>query len=136
MDADTWLEIVAPFYKAVGEAVEELSSRRVTQLDIDLLRLKREELTDRLEETRAAVAAAADLEKKNKLGDLASRTLQGSSMREISQTGVDTRSADVLEKMHREYNRGIERIALLERRVRARLWWPLPLRWLIDFFSP
>jgi hypothetical protein len=127
MDADSWLTIVAPFYKVAGEAVEELTRRSIAEIDSELLRLKREELTDRLEEAQTAVARAADLDKKNKIADLASRGLLGSSMKESSQNGVDARSADVLEKMHREYNRAIERIALLEKKVNARNRWPWPI---------
>jgi hypothetical protein len=136
MDADHWLDIVAPFYKVVGEAVEELTRRSIAEIDTDLLRLKREELTDQLEETRASVAQAANLEKKNQIADLASRGLSGATLKESFENGVDTRSTEVLKKMHREYNRAIEKIALLERKVRARQWWPWPLRWVSSFFSP
>jgi hypothetical protein len=123
MDADTWIEVAAPFYTAVGEVVKELTRRNIADIDLELLKLKREELTDRLNETRTKVAKAADLEKKNAVADLSSRGLGGSSLKESTIGGVDSRSAEVLDKMHREYNRAIEKIALMERKVSSRRWW-------------
>ena len=132
MDAGEWVSIVAPFYTAIGQVLEEFSRQTIAEIDIALLRLEREKLTEKLEDTRTAIVKAADLEKKNKIADLASRGLLGSSIRESSSNGVDTRSADVLEKMHREYNRAIEKLALLEQKVNVRnnQWWRKPAKWL------
>jgi len=133
MDADTWLKVAGPFYTAVGEVLEELTRRSIAEIDVELLTIKREELSDRLEETRSAVAKAADLEKKNAVADLIARGLGGSSLKESTVNGVDNRSAEVLDKMHREYNRAIEKVALLEHNVTVRngQWWLRPVRWLL-----
>jgi len=132
MDASEWANIVSPFYLAVGRVVEEFSRKTVAEIDIELLRLEREKLTEKLDDTRVGIVKAADLEKKNVVADLASRGLLGSSMKESSQKAVDNRSADVLDKLHREYNRAIEKLALLEQKIKARnrQWWLKPFRWI------
>lgn len=113
MDASKWLEIVAPFYTAVGENLEALT--RQAEIDPDLLRLKREEIADKFEDAKAGLARAADLGKKNAVADLSSRGLLSSTSKESAHKSIDDRAANELAKMHREYNRAIERISIIER---------------------
>jgi hypothetical protein len=117
---------------AIGEVVEEFSRKSIAEIDVNSLRLEREKLAEKLEDAKAAIVKAADLEKKNKVADLAQRGLLSSSMKESSSNGVDTRSADVLDKMHREFNRAIEKLALLEQKINVRnsRWWCKPFNWL------
>jgi hypothetical protein len=120
MDAFKWLEVVAPFYAAVGESIEELTRRSPADIDPDLLRLKREEIADKFEDAKSGLAKAADLAKKNAVADLASRGLLGSSLKELSQKSIDSKATEELGKMQREYNRAMERLAVLERNVSGR----------------
>jgi len=120
MDAFKWLEVVGPFYAAVGESVEELTRRNTAEIDPDLLRLKREEIADKFEDAKSGLAKAADLAKKNAIADLSSRGLLGSSLKESSQKSIDGKATEELGKMQREYNRALERIAVLERNVSGR----------------
>jgi len=102
-----------------------LKRAEFANIDIDLLRLKRDTLRERLEDLEKELAAAAKLAKGNKAGELADRGLGGSTIIDSFTMGIERDANDQLAVARREYNRAIEEIALMERRiVEGRVpWW-------------
>jgi hypothetical protein len=98
----------------------------LASIDSELLRLKRRVLSDGLEDFKSRLDAAVRVEKAKAEQDLISRGLANSSVRQSAIRAIEHDAATELEKALREYNRTIEEIALIERRlvvqIRPSLW--------------
>lgn len=117
MDIATITKIVGGFAKYSTDTLAELKRAEFATIDLDLLRLKRESLFDKLQDLERSLGEAVDLEKKNKQAELASRGLGGSTMFSSFSMGIERDANDQLNVARREYGRAIEEIALMERRI-------------------
>jgi hypothetical protein len=131
MDTSTVISLTGSFLKFIGEALAEVKRQDLATLDADLLKLKRELLSEKLEEFKVSLDAAAKREKGKAEQDLISRRLGNSTVRESTLRAIEHDVATELEKASREYNRAIEEIGLLERRLEVQnrpRWWKKLLR--------
>jgi hypothetical protein len=117
MDTSVILSITGAFYRFVGELLADLKRQELAMLDAELLRLKRMQLAEKLEEFEKQLASAVITEKGKVEQELISRGLATSTVRQSELRAIDQRASDESEKAHREYSRAIEEIALLERKV-------------------
>jgi hypothetical protein len=125
MDTPTVISLTGGFLKFVGELVADLKREELAKIDIDLLDLKRSCLAERLADFKSQLETAVKREKSRVQQDVISRGLGGSTVLNSTLRAVERDASDELDKAAREYNRAIEEIALLERKVkeRARPWW-------------
>lgn len=114
-------QLVGVFVKFAGETVHELKSKPLAEIDLDLLRLKHDVLKERLADVESQVAEAVKIQKGNAIGDLSSRGLLNSSMKESTLLANDRDANQQLDNARREHNRAIEVIALMERRIREQM---------------
>jgi hypothetical protein len=103
----------------------------LSQIDAEFLRLKRDVLTEKLSELQSDLESAVRSEKAEIEKDLIRRRLDNSSMRFSSFRAVENDAAVRLEKALREFNRAIEEIALMERKIQeqSETWWTKLRRW-------
>jgi hypothetical protein len=90
-------------------------------------------LAEKLEQFKSELDNATNKEKARTEQDLISRGLANTSVRQCSLRAIENDAATELERATREYNRAIEEIALMERKleVQNRLpWWKKVFRWL------
>jgi hypothetical protein len=113
------IQLTGTFVKFVGETVAELKRAAV---DLDLLRLKRGVLTERLKDLESEIQRAVEMEKGKVIGDLADRGHLNSSLKDSSIFGIERAANDQLAIAWREHNRAIEEIALMERRLAGGQW--------------
>jgi hypothetical protein len=88
-------------------------------------------LSEKLEEFKVSLDAAVKKEKGKAEQDLISRGLGNSTVRQSTLRAIEHDAAAELEKASREYNRAIEEIALMERRLEVQNrtpWWGKLLR--------
>lgn len=111
-------QLVGAFVKFKGETVAELKSRPIADVDLELLRLRRIELKERIELLEVEVAAAVKTQKCNVDADLASRGLLNSTIKPSMHLAVDHDANKQLDNARREHNRALEEIAIMERRIR------------------
>lgn len=125
MDTPTLIALTGGFFKSVGEVLADLKRQELATIDADLLKLKRTQLDEKLEDFKSDLEAAAKVEKGRAEQDLISRRLANSSIRQSTLRAIEHDASKELERALREYNRAIEEIALLERKVneQARPWW-------------
>ena len=125
MDTTTVIALTGTFLKTVGEVVADLKRQELGRLDADLLNLKRTGLDEKLEAFKSQLDAAAKKEKGRARQDLISRGLGNSTLLDGALRAIEQDASTELERATREYNRAIEEIALLERKVKeqARPWW-------------
>ena len=130
MEVSALIAVTAPFFKVVGEIVADLKRQELASIDTELLRLKRTVLAEKLGEFESNLATAATREKAQAVQSLISRGLANTTIRESELRSIDKKAADESEKAHREYNRAIEEIALMERKLaeQAIPWWKKLLR--------
>lgn len=121
MDTPSIISVVGNFLKFVGEVVADLKRQDHARLDLELLRLKRQMLAERLEEFNSNLEVAIQREKACAEQSLISRGLGNSTVRESSLRAIVRDAAAQSEKAHREYNRAIEEIALLERKIQEQM---------------
>lgn len=114
-------QLVGVFVKFVGETLHELKSKPLTEIDLDLLRLKHDVLKERLAGLESQVEEAVKIQKGNAIGDLSNRGLLNSSMKESTLLAIDRDANQQLDNARREHNRAIEEIALMERRIREQM---------------
>jgi hypothetical protein len=132
MDTSTLIAVTGSFLKFVGETLADVKRRDLGSVDAELLKLKRTELAEKLEEFKSSLEAAVRQEKARAEQDLISRGLSNTTVRESTLRAIENDASDELEKATREYNRAIEEIALLERKVEMQnraQWWEKALRW-------
>jgi multidrug efflux pump subunit AcrB len=119
------LGMAGKFISVAGEIIADLKRRDSATVDAELLKLKREKLSEALEQMRADVAKAVIQKKAQVQQDLVSRGLYNSTVLESMNRQVDQDAADETEKAAREYARDIEEIALMEQKVAVqnKPWW-------------
>jgi len=125
METSTVIALTGGFFKFVGEVVADLKRQELATIDADLLNLKRTQLAEKLEDFKSDLDAAVKREKGRAEQDLISRGLANSSIRQSALWAIERDASNELARASREYNRAIEEIALLERKVKeqARPWW-------------
>ncbi|MHC4179183.1 MAG: hypothetical protein ACYSWU_16845, partial [Planctomycetota bacterium] len=121
----TIIALTGGFFKFVGEVVADLKHQQFAMIDAELLNLKRTQLAEKLEDFKSDLAAAAKEEKGRAEQDLISRGMGNTTVRESTLRAIEQDASKELERASREYNRAIEEIALIERKVneQARPWW-------------
>jgi hypothetical protein len=120
MEVTTVLSITGPFMRFVGETLAEAKSQRLDQVTLEMLRLKRVMMAERLEECQTNVERFVKVETGRVLQDHISRGLGNSTVLTTTARSVVRDADEQLIKATREYNRAIEELALLERQVRER----------------
>jgi len=136
MDTSTiisFISLTGNFLKFVGETLADVKRQDLANVDAELLKLKRRVLAENLEEFKSNLNAAANQEKAKAEQDLISRGLASSSVRQSSLRAIENDAAKEVERATREYNRGIEEIALIERKLEVQNrppWWKKVLGWL------
>lgn len=133
MDTSTVISVSGGFLKFVGEALADVKRQDLANVDADLLKLKRQVLAEKLEEFKSSLDTAAKLEKARSVQELISRGLANTTVRQSSLRAIEHDAATELERATREYNRAIEEIALIERKLEVQnrpRWWKKILCWL------
>jgi hypothetical protein len=133
MDASTVISLTGGFLKFVGEVLAEVNRQDLANVDMELLKLKREMLAEKLEEFKSSLDAAVKREKGMAEQDLISSGLANSTVRQSRLRALDNDAATQLERATREYSRAIEEIALMESKLEIEnrpRWWKKVLRWL------
>lgn len=125
MDTSAVISITGGFLQFAGELLAELKRQDIAQIDADLLRLKRNQLREKLEDFKRDLGQAAKKEKAKAEQDLISRGLSNSTIRDGKLRSIEQDANTEMERSMREYNRAIEEIALMEQRLKtnARSWW-------------
>ena len=102
-----------------------LLRQSLAKIDVDLLNLKRSALAEKLADFNTKLEEAVTEEKAQAQQDLISRGLASSTILDSKLRGIEQDASNELDKATREYNRAIEEIALLERKVKeqSRPWW-------------
>ncbi len=133
MNTSTIISVSGSFLKFVGEALADVKRQDLSNVDAELLTLKRRVLAEKLEEFKSSLDAAAKLDKAKTEQDLISRGLANTTVRLSSLRAIENDAATELERATREYNRAIEEITLMERKLEIQnraLWWIKVLQWL------
>ncbi len=133
MNTSTIISVSGSFLKFVGEALSDVKRQDLSNVDAELLTLKRRVLAEKLEEFKSSLDAAAKLDKAKTEQDLISRGLANTTVRLSSLRAIENDAATELERATREYNRAIEEITLMERKLEIQnlaLWWIKVLQWL------
>jgi hypothetical protein len=131
MDTSTVISVTGTFLKLVGEVLADVERQDLARLEADMLKSKRELLSEKLEEFKSSLDAAVAQEKGRAEQDLISRGLANTTVRQSIFRGIEKDAATELGRASREYNRAIEEIALLERRLEVQNrppWWRKLLR--------
>ena len=125
MDTTTIISLTGTFLKTVSEVVADLKRQELARLDVDLLNLKRTQLTDNFDDFKSELESAVKQEKAQAEQDLISRGLANSTLRQSKLRAIEKDASTKSEKATRECSRAIEEIALLEQKIneRARPWW-------------
>ena len=108
---------VSVFVKWIGEELADVKRREVASIDAELLALKRRVWSEKLEQLRTDANAAAEQEKAAARQDHINRGLGNSTVVSSALRMIDIKTAGEIEKATREYTRGIEEVALLERKL-------------------
>jgi hypothetical protein len=132
MNTTTLISLSGGFLKFVGESLAEIKRKEFTTVDAELLKLKRDVLAEKLEDFKSSLDVAVKQEKAKSEQDLISRGLGNSTVRQNCLRAIEHDAAAELERATREYNRAIEEIALMERKLEVlnRSLWKKILRWL------
>lgn len=132
MEISTVISTTVSFVKFAGEVIADLKRQELARIDADLLGLKRTVLTEKLEEFKSNLAVAVKQEKARAEQGLISRGLSNSTVRDSTLRAIDQDASNEVTRASREYNRTMEEIALLERKVneQAQSWWRKVLRFL------
>jgi hypothetical protein len=109
--------LTGEFQRFVGETLAELRRQDVASIDGDLLNLKRSHLAEKLKDFKRELEVAVKREKGRAEQDLISRGLANTTIRPSLLRGIESDASNESDKATREYNRAIEEIALLERKV-------------------
>jgi hypothetical protein len=120
MDRSTVLSLTGKFVTLVGDVLAGLKRQDLADVDADWLRLKRQQLSEKLEEYKVDLAAAVKREKAKAQRDHVSRGLGNSAVLQSAFAVIKQDAATQLRKASREYNRAIEEIALMEKKLAIR----------------
>ncbi len=136
MESATGIALTGGFIKFVGETLAELKSQTLGNLDIDLLRLKKAVLEEKLTDYIANAQIETQHEKARVEQDMIDRGLSGSTVRLNMLQSVDSKWSARIQDASRDYARAIEELAILERRVKDQGWpWRHLLAWCKRGFS-
>jgi hypothetical protein len=131
MDTSTVISIGGTFLKYVGEVLAEVKRQDLANIDAEFLRLKRNVLSERLEQFKADLDVAVKQKRASVEQDLISRGFSNSTVRQSTLRVVESDAMKQVERVTCEYNRAIEEIALIERSIEIRNrppWWKKVLR--------
>ncbi|CAN5404132.1 hypothetical protein BH11PLA2_BH11PLA2_27840 [soil metagenome] len=117
MNTSTIISLSGGFLKLVGEVLADVKRQDLASVDAELLRLKRKVLAEKLEEFKISLDTSANREKSETEQNLISKGLANSTVRQSSLRAIERDAATELERATREYNRAIEEIALIERKL-------------------
>ncbi len=95
-----------------------MKRQRVADTDLEKLRLQRTVWAEKLEDVQAKLQVAIVQDKAAAKQDLISRGLGNTTVVDSKSRAIEQDAANELNNAIREYNRAIEEIALLERRVK------------------
>jgi hypothetical protein len=119
LDTAKIIAISGGFIQFVGGVLADLKRQELSQIDIDLLRLKSTQLGEKLDDFKRDLAAAVKDEKGHALQDLISRGLANSSLRETKLRSIEEEAKTQLDRAQREHDHAIEEIALMEKRIKT-----------------
>lgn len=114
--ADT-VELAVHFIKLIGEQLAEIKRIAISEIDAEMLRLKRNVLEEKLARFKQEMLKHFQTDKAAKLQDLNSRGLSNSSMVFSVTQALENSYNSRLLFATTEYNRAIEEIALIERKI-------------------
>lgn len=117
MEISTVISATGGFIKFAGEVNADLKRQELARIDAELLNLKKTQLTEKLEEFKRELETAVTQEKARAEQDLISRGLSNTTVRQSTLRAIEREASDQVEKATREYNRTMEEIALMERKV-------------------
>lgn len=125
METSTAITLGGAFLKLVGNELADIKSRRLADIDLELLELKQTVLSEKLEAFKADLDEVIIKEKARVEQDMISRGLANTTVRSSQLHAIDQEAKKEVERATLEYNRAIEEIALLKRKVaeRSRPWW-------------
>jgi hypothetical protein len=118
--------LTATFINLVGQVLDDVKRRDLATVNADLLRLKRESLRDELAKLKASVAASVKKQKAKAEQAHFSRGLGTATVLLSTLAAIDSRAAHQMGEATREYNRTIDQIALLEKKLAVQnrpAWW-------------
>ncbi|MDA0835156.1 MAG: hypothetical protein O2955_17480 [Planctomycetota bacterium] len=121
----TLISATSSFMKIMGEIIADIQRMDIAEIDLELLKLKHAELSDRFDIFKSELERKIIKQKSHVEQDLNARGLSNTTMRYGLLRAVETQGSDELAKAAQEYNRAIEVIALLERKVNTNKgrWW-------------
>ncbi len=117
MDTSTIFSLTGTYITLVEDVLVGLKRQALADVDADWLRLKRQQLREKLEEYKADLEAAVKREKAKAQQDHVSLGLGNSIGLQSAFTVLKQDAATQMGKASREYNRAIEEIALMERKL-------------------
>lgn len=125
MEISTVVSATGTFVKLAGEIIADLKHQELARIDGDLLNLKKTVLTEKFEEFKSELETAVTQQKARAVQDLVSRGLSNSTVRDTKLRAIEQDASYEVTRASREYNRTMEEIALLERKVteQAQSWW-------------
>jgi hypothetical protein len=125
MGISTVISLTAGFMKYAGEIIADLKRQELARIDIEMLNLKRTQLSERLEEFNSESEIAIKKKKAQEEQSLISRGLFNSTVRDSTLRAIENDANNEVAKATREYNRTMEEIALMERKIteKAQPWW-------------
>jgi hypothetical protein len=126
MDTPTIISMTGGFLKSVGEVLADVKRQDLAKVDADFLKLKRDVLNEKLEEFKSRLDVAVKQEKAKAEQELNDRGFGNITVRQSRVRAIENDAATELERVTREYNRAIEEIALVERRLEVQVrpsWW-------------
>jgi hypothetical protein len=101
----------------IGEQLAEIKRLAISEIDTDILRLKRTVLEEKLAQFNQQMLLNSQKDKSNKLQELNSRRLGNSSLVSSAIHALENAYNSQLLVATTGYNRAIEEIALLERKI-------------------
>ncbi len=130
MEISTVISATGSFIKFAGKMIADLKRQELARIDAELLNLKKTQLTEKLDEFKRELETAVTQEKARAEQDLISRGLSNTTVRQSTLRAIEREADNQVEKATREYNRTMEKIALLEGKVnkQAQSWWKKVLR--------
>jgi hypothetical protein len=117
MEISTVISTTGSFIKFAGEVIADLKRQELARIDAALLNLKKTVLTKKFEEFKSELETAVKQEKACKEQELISRRLSNLTVRDSLLRGIEQDASNEVTKALREYNRTMEEIALMERKL-------------------
>jgi len=117
MGTQELFSVTGSFLKFVGELLADTRKQNLARIDADVLQLKRTVLAEKLQEFTAQLAVAVAQKKAEIEQGCITRGLGNTTILLSKQRAVEQGASAESEKAHCEYNRAIEELALLEKRL-------------------